>query len=70
MEEVFNSKIIWGRLKYLVKWIGYEADWQPAENVNKLQAIECYEVTPATIISCGILCASTEARAKVQVDVV
>ena len=29
-----------------------------------------YGVTPATITSCGILCASTEARADIQVDVV
>ena len=40
VEEVFDSKIIQGRLKYLVKWFGYEADWQPAKNVNKLQAVE------------------------------
>ena len=40
IEEVFDSKMIQGRLKYLVKWIGYEADWQPAENFNRLQAVE------------------------------
>ena len=28
------------QLKYLVKWIWYEADWQPVENVNKIQALE------------------------------
>ena len=40
VEEIFDSKNIRGQLKYLVKWISYEANWQPAENVNKLQAVE------------------------------
>ena len=40
VEEIFDSKIIENRLLYLVKWVGYYADWQPAENMNKLQAVE------------------------------
>ena len=40
VEEIFDSKIIRNRLRYLVKWVGYDANWQPAENMNKLQAVE------------------------------
>jgi hypothetical protein len=41
VEEIFDAKLVRGRLRYLVKWVGYDqADWEPAENVNKLQAVE------------------------------
>ena len=41
VEEILDSKLVRGRLRYLVKWVGYDqADWEPAENVNKLLAVE------------------------------
>jgi hypothetical protein len=41
VEEIFDAKMVRGRLRYLVKWVGYDqTDWEPAENMNRLQAVE------------------------------
>lgn len=41
VDEVLDSRIFRRRLEYLVKWTGYDSpDWQPASNVNKLQAVD------------------------------
>jgi len=41
VDEILNSRIYYRQLEYLVKWTGYdEPTWEPAESVNKLQAVE------------------------------
>jgi hypothetical protein len=41
VEEVLNSRIFRKRLQYKIKWVGYnESNWEPAENVNKLKAVD------------------------------
>ena len=41
VEEVLDSRMYHQRLQYLVKWIGFDRpDWQPAEGVNKLEAVD------------------------------
>lgn len=41
VDEILDSRLHRRRLQYLTKWTGYdEPDWQPAENVNKLQAVD------------------------------
>ena len=43
VEEVLDSRIRRKRLQYLVKWVGYdEPDWQPAEAVNELAAVDIF----------------------------
>ena len=41
VEEILDARIRRRRLEYLVKWTGYDQpDWEPATNVNKLQAVD------------------------------
>jgi hypothetical protein len=41
VEEILDSKMVRRRLRYLVKWTGYDQpDWEPAENVNGLAAVD------------------------------
>ena len=41
VEEILDSRVRRRRLQYLVKWTGYDQpDWEPAENVNKLCAVD------------------------------
>ena len=45
VEEILDARLF-GRgkkLKYLMKWLGYpDPDWQDAEAVNKLQAVDVF----------------------------
>ena len=41
VDEILDSKLVRGRLKYLVRWVGWpRAEWQPAELYNKVQAVD------------------------------
>jgi hypothetical protein len=41
VEEILDSKMVRRRLKYLVKWTGYDQpDWEPAEDMNGLAAVD------------------------------
>lgn len=43
VEEILDSRLLGQgkRLKYLMTWLGYtDPDWQDAENVNELQAVD------------------------------
>ena len=43
MEEILDARLFCRRLQYLVKWVGYDRlDWEPAENVNKLEVVEWF----------------------------
>jgi hypothetical protein len=43
VDEILDSRIRRRRLQYLVQWTGYEQpDWQPAENVNELEAVDTF----------------------------
>lgn len=43
VEEVLDSKIVGRQLRYLIRWAGYEeTTWEPAETVDKLEAIEVF----------------------------
>jgi len=43
VEEVLDSRRIWGRLQYLVKWRGFAAPtWEPEESLAEVQAIYDY----------------------------
>jgi len=40
VQEVLDSKFVRNRLRYLVKWEGYdETRWEPAESINKLRTV-------------------------------
>jgi hypothetical protein len=37
MKEILDSKIVRGKLKYLIDWEGYRSEertWEPAENIQ------------------------------------
>jgi len=41
VQEVLDSKFVRNRLRYLVKWEGYdETTWEPAESINKLRTVD------------------------------
>ena len=41
VDEILDSKLVRGRLKYLVQWVGWpRAEWQPAELYNKVKAVD------------------------------
>jgi hypothetical protein len=41
VQEVLDSKFVRNRLRYLVKWQGYdETTWEPADTINGLKAID------------------------------
>jgi len=41
VQEVLDSKLVRNRLRYLVKWEGYdETTWKPAESINKLRTVD------------------------------
>ena len=41
MEEVLDSKIRYRKLRYLIKWTGYDIpDWRDVKDLNKLQAVD------------------------------
>lgn len=41
VEDILDSKMFRNKLRYLVKWMGYnKPNWEPAVNVNKLQAVD------------------------------
>ncbi|KNZ76407.1 Chromobox like protein, partial [Termitomyces sp. J132] len=38
VDEILNSRIVRGRLQYLVRWKGYEPEddtWKPQKNLNR-----------------------------------
>src|SRR5258706_9744073 len=41
VEEIFDARIFYRLLQYLVKWVVYDRpDWELAENVNKLEVVD------------------------------
>jgi hypothetical protein len=41
VEEIADSRLYYRKLRYLVKWIGYdEPTWERAELVNDLEAVD------------------------------
>ena len=43
VEEVLNAKVRYRKLRYLVKWTGYDIpDWRDAKDINGLQAIDIF----------------------------
>lgn len=43
VKEVLDSRIFHRCLQYKIKWVGYnKSDCEPAENVNKLEAVDCF----------------------------
>lgn len=44
VEEILDSKLVRGRLKYYVKWIGWDQPtWEPAnDSINQLSAIDAF----------------------------
>src|SRR5690606_24904915 len=41
VDEILVSKLVRGRLKYLVRWVGWpRAEWQPAELYDKVKAVD------------------------------
>jgi len=44
VQEVLDSKFVRNRLRYLVKWKGYdEGTWEPAESINELWAVDEFQ---------------------------
>src|SRR5262249_366633 len=43
VDEILDSKHVWRRIKYLVKWAGYDQPtWEPAESVDELRAVDVF----------------------------
>jgi len=41
VQEVLDSKFVRNRLRYVVKWEGYdETTWEQAESINKLKTVD------------------------------
>jgi len=41
VQEVLDSKLLRNRLRYLVKWEGYDkTTWELAESINELRAVD------------------------------
>jgi hypothetical protein len=41
VDAILDSRLVRGRLKYLVKWTGYDPpEWEAAEGINGLEAID------------------------------
>jgi len=55
VQEVLDSKFIRNRLRYLVKWEGYNATtWEPADSINELRGVdefhERYPLKPGPLL--------------------
>jgi len=53
VQEVLDCKCVRNRLRYLVKWDGYDkTTWEPAESINEGKAVdefhELYVLKPAS----------------------
>ena len=41
VEEVLDARITRNRLRYLIRWKGYDEDtWEPADSVNGLEQVD------------------------------
>ena len=54
IEQILDSKLVRNTLRYLVKWLGYDAPtWEPAESINEAAAIdkfhEAYSAKPGPL---------------------